>query len=262
MSLHNLLNRLKSGVTDTSDTSEKSMGYQLKASTGAVCTLDTLDTSPTDCTETIAAIDAATPWPAHSDPGTTPEVLARIRAASPALDTEQAIDPAGIPEVYTGQVSSQVSTEIKEFGGTVKGKVTAKVSCEPKATSIEARGSVGVQFNQRNPESAPCESPHSSPLNGLEMDTFAVRRARLTDLGLSYDEASLLAEKLAQRDVDADDRRMCLECAHLRQGRSCGNWRYAGIAVHASGTRLPGDFVRMLQRCDGHQSAINSPIWT
>ena len=47
MSLHNLLNRLKSGVTDTSDTSEKSMGYQLKASTGAVCTLDTLDTSST-----------------------------------------------------------------------------------------------------------------------------------------------------------------------------------------------------------------------
>jgi len=102
--------------------------------------------------------------------------------------------------------------------------------------------------------------PHSSAMNGAEIDTFTARLARFTDKGLSLDDAERLADKLVIRDREADDRRVCLECVHLRHGGRCGNWRAAGVASNAMDARFPGDFTTMLQRCDGYQLAINSSI--
>lgn len=102
--------------------------------------------------------------------------------------------------------------------------------------------------------------PHSTAMNGAEIDTFTARLARFTDRGLSLDDAERLADKLVIRDREADDRRVCLECVHLRHGGRCGNWRAAGVAINAMDARLPGDFTTMLQRCDGYQLAINSSI--
>ncbi len=102
--------------------------------------------------------------------------------------------------------------------------------------------------------------PHSTAMNGAEIDTFTARLARFTDRGLILADAERLADKLVIRDREADDRRVCLECVHLRHGGRCGNWRAAGVAINAMDARLPGDFTAMLQRCDGYQSTINSPI--
>jgi hypothetical protein len=93
--------------------------------------------------------------------------------------------------------------------------------------------------------------PHSSAMNGAEIDTFTARLARFTDRGLSLDDAERLADKLVQRDRDCDDRTVCLECAHLRHGGRCGEWKKAGISSNVMDARLPGDFTLMLQRCDG-----------
>jgi len=93
--------------------------------------------------------------------------------------------------------------------------------------------------------------PDSTAMNGAEIDTFTARQARFIDMGLSLDDAERLADKLVQRDRDGDDRRVCLECVHLRHGGRCGNWRAAGVAINAMDARLPGDFTPMLQRCDG-----------
>lgn len=90
--------------------------------------------------------------------------------------------------------------------------------------------------------------PHSSAMNGAEIDTFAVRLPKFTDKGLARTDGEALADKLVVRDRDLDDRRLCMECASLAR-RVC---RAAGTA------RLPGTSRGMepvrfiLQRCDAY----------
>lgn len=93
--------------------------------------------------------------------------------------------------------------------------------------------------------------PHGTAMNGPEIDTFTARLARFADKGLILADAERLADKLVHRDRDGDDRRVCLECVHLRHGGRCSNWRAAGVATNAMDARLPGDFTTILQRCDG-----------
>jgi hypothetical protein len=89
--------------------------------------------------------------------------------------------------------------------------------------------------------------PHSVAGNSKEIGTFMSRLARFTDKGLSYDDAQRLADKLVIRDREGDDRRLCLECAHLK-GLGCHNWQQAQVGEH-----LPRDLVAVLQRCGGYQ---------
>lgn len=91
--------------------------------------------------------------------------------------------------------------------------------------------------------------PHSQAMNTVEIDTFMARLGRFTDKGVSHDEAERLADALVSRDREGDDRRLCLECAHLQgAGRwRCGNWQQADVARDA----LARDLVLMLQRCAG-----------
>lgn len=91
--------------------------------------------------------------------------------------------------------------------------------------------------------------PHSAAMNGQEIDTFTERLARFTDKGASLEEAERLADKLVIRDREGDDRRLCLECAHLKGQNpwGCGNGRQAGVCDAA----LARDLVLMLQRCEG-----------
>lgn len=98
--------------------------------------------------------------------------------------------------------------------------------------------------------------PHSDAMNGQEIDIFTERLAKFTDKGLRLDEAERLADKLAIRDREADDRRLCLECTHL-QGRvrwRCGNWEAADVARDG----LAPGLVKMLQRCSGYPHATNN----
>lgn len=97
--------------------------------------------------------------------------------------------------------------------------------------------------------------PHSSAMNGAEIETFTARLTRFTDKGLRLDDADDLADKLVRRDRDLDDRRLCLECIHLA-GQSgaawhCKNWQRAGVALRAKDAQLATAFVLQLQRCEG-----------
>ncbi len=91
--------------------------------------------------------------------------------------------------------------------------------------------------------------PHTTAMNTGEVDTFTQRLARVTDKGVSYDEAERLADALVIRDREGDDRRLCMECAHLQgHGRwRCGNWQRADMAREGIAPAL----VVMLQRCAG-----------
>jgi len=94
--------------------------------------------------------------------------------------------------------------------------------------------------------------PHSQAMSSSEIETFQSRLSRFTDRGLSYDDAERYADKLVGRDRELDDRRLCVECAHLQVRWRCGNWK----AANAGGRDLSRDFVLILQRCPGFTNAL------
>ena len=104
--------------------------------------------------------------------------------------------------------------------------------------------------------------PHSSAMNGTEINTFAARQQKFTRKGLTSKDGESLADRLVLRDRDEDDRRVCLECKHFAGhgpgSWRCGNWQAAGVAVHPRDTRLAADLVVQLQRCDGFAAHLTS----
>jgi hypothetical protein len=97
--------------------------------------------------------------------------------------------------------------------------------------------------------------PHSSVMNGTEIQTFEARLHKFIGKGLARNDSEALADKLVHRDRDQDDRRVCLECKHfVGHGDGswrCGSWQAAGIAIRSCDAQLPADLVVQLQRCGG-----------
>ena len=96
--------------------------------------------------------------------------------------------------------------------------------------------------------------PHSEAMTSGEIDAFAGRASQFYRRGMPSVNAEALAYKLVNRDRDGDDRRLCLECAHLTGQRAawrCDQWKRAGMG--AAG--IPAGMVLLLQRCDGFRNA-------
>ena len=97
--------------------------------------------------------------------------------------------------------------------------------------------------------------PHGTAMTGSEIGTFTARLQHLMGRGLFALDAERLANKLVMRDREADERSLCLECAHLAghavPGWSCRNWQQAGLATYSWGAQLSPALVQLLQRCDG-----------
>lgn len=98
---------------------------------------------------------------------------------------------------------------------------------------------------------------HSPDMSTAEIGAFTARLARFTDRGQTLGDAECLADRLALRDREQDDRAVCMECSHLHRAGRCGNWQRAGVAVRAWDAQLAGDFVNLLQRCDGFTQSIH-----
>lgn len=49
-----------------------------------------------------------------------------------------------------------------------------------------------------------------------QIQTYMRRIARIESLGLPGPQAEGVADRLHWRDMDGDDRRMCVECVHLK----------------------------------------------
>lgn len=83
-----------------------------------------------------------------------------------------------------------------------------------------------------------------------DADTFAARLALLTDRGLSLGDAETIAHRLALRDAERDERRVCVECLHLSgttTARRCSQWRVTGMKSPST----PAEQATILQRCAG-----------
>ena len=96
--------------------------------------------------------------------------------------------------------------------------------------------------------------PHSSAMNGTEIDLFTARLHQFTYQGLEHKDGEALADKLVVRDREHDDRRICLECKHFAghgaESWRCGNWQAASVAIGSRDAQLPAVLVVQLQRCD------------
>jgi hypothetical protein len=102
--------------------------------------------------------------------------------------------------------------------------------------------------------------PNSSAMNGREIDIFLIRVERFRSLGLDTNSAEKVADRLVIRDRDMDDRTLCFECCHLRNGWRCMNLRNAGEWVQYSNSKLHDDFVHLFQRCPGFKLTIGDAI--
>ncbi|MGK5046844.1 hypothetical protein ACQ4WP_13205 [Janthinobacterium sp. GB4P2] len=81
-------------------------------------------------------------------------------------------------------------------------------------------------------------------------DATCARLALFRGRGLNQAAAIALADRLALRDQQHDERRVCLECAHMAgtvNARRCGQWRQTRM----KGPAMPADLVDVLQRCRG-----------
>ena len=57
--------------------------------------------------------------------------------------------------------------------------------------------------------------------NDTQISRFMFRSALLSRRGLSSQDAEQLGDRLATRDYQRDDRRVCLECSHWQRGNTC-----------------------------------------
>ncbi len=97
--------------------------------------------------------------------------------------------------------------------------------------------------------------PPSDAMNTAEIEQFTARLTRFAGRGLALADAERLADKMVIRDREGDDRRVCLECAHL-SGRRCGGWQHAGIG----GPVVPAELVQRPQRCPAFRAPFqNAP---
>lgn len=143
-----------------------------------------------------------------------------------------------------------------------RGETPAANDLAPTPNRAGVDGDLIPQTGEQEPDAAALDPdrwcwPHTQAMNNAEIDTLAARLARFTDRGVTVGDAECLADRLALRDREQDERAVCLECTHLQRAGRCGNWQRAGIAIRTWDAQLAGDFVNLLQRCDGFTQSIH-----
>lgn len=98
------------------------------------------------------------------------------------------------------------------------------------------------------------DAAHPETWHDAARARFVARMGLFMRRGIDATDADDLAERLHLRDVEGDERRLCVECEHLAgrasSGWRCGNARAAGVA-----SDLPAELVTMAQRCAGFKVA-------
>lgn len=94
---------------------------------------------------------------------------------------------------------------------------------------------------------------HFGGWDDREINLFTARAVRFAAIGRK--DAEHLAERLALRDRQADDRRMCVECQELERTGRCAAARRGGIA----GTdRRMEPVQNILMRCEAFRIAVST----
>ena len=91
------------------------------------------------------------------------------------------------------------------------------------------------------------DEAHAEPWTAEGIETFNRRRDLFLRRRFGGDDADDLAEKLARRDAQGDDRRMCVECSNLGEQGLC---LAAAIGKLSGADRRLKPVQTMLQRCE------------
>lgn len=86
-------------------------------------------------------------------------------------------------------------------------------------------------------------------LSAKQMGRFEFRIGLFQRRGLSPDDAEMLADRLNDRDMDGDDRRICLECEHMRRDGTCFAASIGKLFDSPGAGKLLPVLPRTLQRC-------------
>lgn len=117
-------------------------------------------------------------------------------------------------------------------------------AAKPALLEALAASSPASRGQRHGLSQAEVDSSHAAPWDNAARAQYAARVARLLELGIDKPDAEGLAERLHRRDVEGDDRVLCLECASYRPGL-CRIRRRAGLQCALVGR----DLATLLQRC-------------
>lgn len=101
---------------------------------------------------------------------------------------------------------------------------------------------------------ADADAAHAEPWDDAACARFVARVSLFLRRGVNATDADDLAERLRLRDVQGDDRRLCVECHHL--GGAAGGWRCDNRVAAGVGRNLPVDLAMQPQRCAGFVEAV------
>ena len=176
--------------------------------------------------------------------------LARLKKTDPAGIPDGSASHAGVLEnLQQPAFAAAANDPVQAPALVASSTVTALVTSQTSVSSGEVSTLVSSLALVLQDPDRWCW-PHSSAMTGREIDTMAERTSLFNRRGLPALQAELLADKLVTRDREADDRQLCLECAHLsRTGGAmrCAQWQRAGLGAPG----IPAGMVLVLQRCDG-----------
>lgn len=128
----------------------------------------------------------------------------------------------------------------------------SKLTVAMRSALVEAKPELLALLTPKRPyrlTEAEGDAAHAEPWDDAACARFVARVGLFLRRGIDATDADDLAERLHLRDLQGDDRRLCVECSHLA-GRAgawrCGNHKGAGL-----GRDLPSDLVTLMQRCPG-----------
>ena len=103
------------------------------------------------------------------------------------------------------------------------------------------------------------EALHHSTMDGRygAMEQKDWERSIQLYKGLTVEPSKIASFLLAQRE-SWDDRKLCVECKHIKAfngSLKCGNWKQAGLTTNINGSGLSWHLITLFQRCNGFSSA-------
>lgn len=122
------------------------------------------------------------------------------------------------------------------------------------AASCTARSPTSPAKADRRPyrlSAAEGDAPHAVAWDRTAIARFAARETRLVRLGFDADDAADLAEGAHLRDVTADERVACWQCAYLRHWH-CRQHQRAGLSAPV----ISRDLAVLPQRCPAAEVRI------
>ncbi len=121
----------------------------------------------------------------------------------------------------------------------------------PPVSQLAALAGVAQPLRPYRLSAAEADVARRAPWGGATIARFTARMTLLMRRGVSATDADDLAERLHLRDIEADERTLCLECEHYRVGL-CGNDRRAGLHVPIVGR----DMAVTLRRCPDFDKTV------